>query len=155
MANQTPQQNEPKVDTVSVEQLGQSIADAIRAGQPKQKKTYSEVVLKTKNNPTGSRSRKINQPTFVNGYEVNLSDPLCVFSDEELSLLNKVRPGRFVKGMVSVFERDLGAAGKELHVQWDNSLVDRRMALKSECRNLTEILKTCLDEYTAQQAPKK
>ena len=121
--------------------LGNAIADAIRGLQPPRALTFDEFKPVTPFNPRGVKHRELPFPCFQNGSRMNAD----VLHDEEISLLGQLKPGRFCNGLVLVQERDRNGQ-KEIHLHYANGTPDQRMALKGEARNLTELLRRCVDE---------
>lgn len=93
-------------------------------------------------NPLGKRKRVLKRKMYQNGFPLNVN----ILTDEEISLLNQIKPGRYIKGLVSVFQTYKGS-DTLVNIVYVNKTVDQRFALKDEFRNLGEMLKLIVEEH--------
>lgn len=140
-AHETPEQTPAQTGA-------QDIAEALRALAPARKVTIGELVrrnaLKTEFNPSG-KPRRLKRPTFINGRPVELDTT----TQEEYEIYPHLKPGKFVKGMVTIREYDRGAKGTELHIFYDAADRDKLLQLRLEGGHWTDTLKRCVAEAAA------
>jgi hypothetical protein len=128
-------------------QLAQSqvdLAHAIRTladSQPVKRVPWAKFKTRSPFNPTGNKKRKLTRRCYQNGFPMNIKK----LHDEEIVMLNKVVPGRYMNGLVTLIQVQNGG-NTDLHIVYENKSFDQRLALKSEFRNLKEMLSICLDE---------
>lgn len=135
----TPNSN-PPADSVNVTALAQAIAAAVQGIAPPRQLTVDEVPPRSSFNPDGRRNRELSRVVYQNGNRLNAE----FLHDEEIALLGLLRPGKFVNGLVTVYEQDKGGS-VDLHIAYKCGK-DDRYALKNEVRNFTELLKRCVSE---------
>lgn len=129
-------------DTPTQGQLAKAIQGLIDSA-PVKRVPFAKFKTHSPFNPTGNKKRKLSRRCYQNGFPMDIRK----LHDEEISLLNQLRPGRFIKGLVTVREI-LNGGNTDLHIYYANQTIDQRMANKQEWRNLGELLKRCLDEST-------
>lgn len=115
----------------------QTLADS----QPVKRVPWSKFKTRSPFNPTGNKKRKLTRRIYQNGYPVNIKK----LFDEEIAMFNKIEPGRYMEGLVTIVKVQTGG-NTDLHVVYNNKSFDQRLALKSNFRNLREMLSICLDE---------
>ena len=92
----------PKEQTVGASELAAALVQAINLTKPVEKKTFATRKSKTPWTPTdGSPKAKLKRVAHQHGVEL---DPDKLSSDE-INLFNKLRPGRFLDGHVTVTRR--------------------------------------------------
>jgi len=92
-------------------------------------------------NPTGKKKRKLSRKCYQNSYMMNIN----LLHDREIELLNQLKAGKYLNGLVTVRVEDKGEESS-VNIIYRNKSVDERMALKSEFRNLTEFLERATKE---------
>lgn len=130
------------------------LADAIAAATTRAIQATKPIVKKTILDYKGDtpwRSRdvtqlKLKRRMFQHG---QLIDPEMV-SNEEITLMNKLRPGTYFDGFVRVERR----RDKGLNFTWPLKTADQKihLAMKYGCITVPQILQHCIDEAAA---PKK
>lgn len=125
--------------------LASAIVEGLRSIQPPRSMTIDEFVAKTPFNPTGKKNRALPCKIYQNDTPMNID----VLHDEEIRLIGLLKPGKFIEGLVTVSEEDRGG-DKVLHLRYKNGTRDQAMELKDRARNLTEILKRCVNEANGQ-----
>lgn len=99
-------------------------------------------------NPTGKPYRDtLKRKTFVNDFQIRE----LTHSEEEIRLLNLVKPGRYNKRKWLVREEDSGEAGHSLHIYFPNRTQAQRIELTAEHkgRGLVGLLERILAEQNA------
>lgn len=141
-ATQTPEMAPAVAQAPSASQeLTSALRDVL--GEVRQKKvTVAQYKARTPFNPNGERKkgRALRCVMYQNGTRLN---PMML-KPEEIVLLNQLKPGKFVSGLVRVVERDNGS-DTELHILYDNKTREQQMALKDAARNLVDILTQCVN----------
>lgn len=115
----------------------QTLADS----QPVKRVPWAKFKTRSPFNPTGNKRRKLTRRIYQNGYPVMIKK----LFDEEIAMLNKLESGRYMEGLVTVVQVQTGG-NTDLHIVYNNKSFDQRLALKSNFRNLREMLSICLDE---------
>ncbi len=138
----------PNIDTDALTAIAEKFADAVKAGQSKRKMTAGELVPVTVFNPTGDRNRKrlLKRKTYIN--RLDAEKGINTLHDEEISLLNQLKPGKFCKGLVVVKEIELdGEAKNGIHISWSKE----RDKVQNVYRlgDFKQILKMCIEEAKA------
>jgi hypothetical protein len=137
------------IDTGTLRDLIGSMKDLAESTRKERKISVAEASKATPWNPSGKpRTVKLKPPAvYQNGARLN---PVML-SDEEVTLLNQLKPGVFNhKKWVVRKRRD-----KSLDIQYPNKTIEARMELKGEAGNLSGMLRKILTEYEAQQERKK
>lgn len=98
-------------------------------------------------NPTGARYRvEFKRPTYINGHRLRE----IMHSEEEITLLNQLKAGRYGPGkrwVVLETDGDVNDGGAtKLNIYWPNKTLQQRMDLKNYARNLTEMLQQMISE---------
>lgn len=123
--------------TVALAGAIQTLADS----QPVKRVPWAKFKTRSPFNPTGNKKRKLLRRIYQNGYPVNIKK----LFDEEIAMFNKVEPGRYMGGLVTIVQVQTGG-NTDLHIVYANKSFDQRLALMSSFRNLREMLSICLDE---------
>jgi len=132
---------------VDVSELAQAIKAAVEETAPIKQVHISRYVAKTAFNPTGAKKRpKLNCTFLQNGYE----PPTDKMFDEEIELVNQLRPGRYLDRKVEVIERIEGNE-RSIELRYSNGTVEQRMEMKNIARSLREMLRLIVSE----QKPEK
>ena len=133
---------------IGIDLLAKAIAEAttaaIKAAKPIEKKNILTYEGKTPWSPPDGEARvKLKRTMYIHSLMV---DPDRV-SNPETRLLNKVRPGRYCDGFISIERR----RDKGINITWPIKTVDQRMRLSGHfgIRNLEELLQRCVDEDRA------
>lgn len=109
--------------------------------QPIKKVPWARFKTKSSFNATGKRRRILERRCYQNGKRMFIPN----LFDEEISLLNQVKPGKYIKGMVTIVEQQNGS-NTDLHIIYANATETQRFANMQEWRSLTELLKRCVTE---------
>jgi hypothetical protein len=133
---------EPAVEavTVPVTDLATALATAIETARPK-KITISN---RKKNNPwmpkDGSPKLKLKRRFFQHGLEVTEK----FSSNEEIDLMNKVKPGTYCDGFVRVTKR----RDKGINIDYSVKTASQRLKLINDfgIRSFAELLRYVVDE---------
>lgn len=91
-------------------------------------------------NPTGNKKRKLRRKMYQNGFLLDINK----LTDKEIALLDRLAPGSYIDGLVSVVEVTKGRDTK-VNIIYDNSSGDKRSELKNHFRNFTELLRICVE----------
>jgi hypothetical protein len=87
--------------TVGLEALAEALTRAIQTTQPLQKKTVATRKKRTPWSPKdGSPKQKLRRAMYHHGIPLTTR-----ISNEEIELLNKVKPGMYLDGFVKVYKR--------------------------------------------------
>jgi hypothetical protein len=130
----------PKVDSTSAE-LIRALVAAIEQTKPVQKKTAANRKPLTPWTPKdGSPKFKLRRKVYQHGL---LIDP-DLMTNEEISLMNQIKPGRFLDGWVKIFRR----RDKGLEITYPIRTASQRLKLVSTfgIRNFKELLERCIEE---------
>lgn len=119
-------------------QLAKAI-QAIADSQPVKRVPYAKFKTRSPFNPRGIRRRKLTRRCYQNGFPMDVRK----LHDEEISLLNQLKPGRYIDNLVTVVEAQNGE-NVDLHLVYKNKTIDQRMANAAQWRNLREMLKRCV-----------
>lgn len=115
----------PATDAQAQQTLAEALIKAINATRPVEKKT---VFTRKKGNPwmptDGSPKLKLKRIYLQHGLEID-ADKLF---NEEIELLNQVRPGSYCNGWIKVIKRKDGA----IDIDYPVSTASQRMKLSSE-----------------------
>lgn len=111
---------------------------------------YAKYKHKTPWNPTGEKYRRpLSRPTFLNGHRLHEKQ----LSQEDIDLLNKVRPGVYNGRKWTVIEQSLNENGQgAIKIYIPNRTPEQRMAMMAEGRTLTELLTKIINEQGAVKA---
>jgi hypothetical protein len=124
-----------------------SIVQTMQKMVPPRKVTYAEYKPRTPFNPSGNRNRRApSRVVYQNGGRVN---PRMLF-DEEIKLLDQLRPGRYLDKLVTVREVEgTEGAPNELHIEYAYRTPDQRLALATRVRSLVAMLRQIVNEQEA------
>src|SRR5262245_32742091 len=114
------------------------LVQAIVALQPPRKVGMDEYVAKTPFHPDGVIHTTLRRRTFQNGRQLDEQ----FLTDEETRLVNRLVPGRFLDGLVTIKEAENGTE-TDLHIMYRSSSPDQRMALASHYTGGLKGLLTC------------
>lgn len=109
--------------------------------QPVKRVPFAKRKIRSPFNPTGNRKRKLTRRCYQNGY------PMLVtrLHDEEIALLNQVRPGLYINNLVRVTETQNGG-NIDLHIIYKNKGIDQQLANQQHWRDLRDLLRLCVEE---------
>lgn len=149
MAKKTETQTDSPVAApgVSTSELAAALVQAINMAKPVEKKTFATYKAKTPWTPKdGSPKPKLKRAAFQHGMEID-EDKL---SPQEIELFNKLRPGRFLNGFVTVTRR----RDRGIDISYPVKTAAQRLKLVNMfgVRNLSELMEMCVNEA---QNPKK
>lgn len=130
----------PGLDVLA-EAIARATTQAIQAAKPVEKKTI--LTYKGRNPwdpPEGTPKLKLKRKMFVHSLAV---DPDMV-SNDEIAMLNKVRPGRYCDGFITVERR----RDKGINISWPIKTASQRMRLSAQygIRSLVDLLQCCVSE---------
>ena len=128
---------EPKV---GLTELAQALGQAIELTKPTQKKTPFTRKKGTPWTPKdGSPKLKLKRKFYHHGLEVETK-----LSNEEISLLNKIKPGLYCDGWVKVVKR----RDKGYNIDYNIRTAAQRLKLVNQfgIRTFTELLQRIIDE---------
>lgn len=137
----TPVVASPKEVSVGVTDLAAALVQAINLAKPVEKKTFATRKPKTPWTPKdGSPKLALKRAAHQHGMEV---DPEKL-SNEEIALFNKLRPGRFMDGIVTVTRR----RDRGIDISYPVKTAAQRLKLINlfGIRNLTELLQYVVNE---------
>ena len=130
-----------KEATVGTAALAAALVQAINLTKPVEKKTFATRKPKTPwTSKDGSPKAKLKRAAHQHGMEID-EDKL---SNEEIVLFNKLRPGRFLNGLVTVTRR----RDRGIDVSYPVKTAAQRLKLVNlfGIRNLAELLTMCANE---------
>lgn len=130
-----------KEPSVGASELAAALVQAINAAKPVEKKTFATRKPKTPwTPPDGVPKVKLKRAAFQHGMEVDEEK----LSNEEITLYNKLRPGRFLNGYVFVKRR----RDKGIDIDYPIKTAAQRLKLVNQfgIRNLSELLQRCISE---------
>lgn len=131
----------PKEQVVGTSELAAALVQAINAAKPVEKKTFATRKAKTPWTPKdGAPKLKLKRAAHQHGVELNPD----ILSNEEIALFNKLRPGRFLDGFVTVTRR----RDRGIDIDYPVKTAAQRLKLSNVfgIRDLTELLTRCIDE---------
>jgi hypothetical protein len=130
--------------TITLSNAVQTLADTASI----KKIPFSKFKTHSPFNPTGKKNRQLTRRVFQNYFRVDIHK----LHDEEISLLNQVKTGKYINNLVTIREV-LNGSNTDLHILYNNKTPDQRMTNQSEWRNFTELLKRCLNEGRSDLQP--
>lgn len=122
-------------------QLVAALVEAIKQTKPIEKKTASNRVPRTSWTPTdGSPKIKLKRKMYQHGMNLD-SDML---TNNQVTLLNNLKPGRFLDGWVKVIRR----RDKGIDIDYAIKTASQRLKLVNTfgIRNFDELLERCIEE---------
>lgn len=133
--------NPALAEQVGVKELAQALVIAIESTRPPQKKNPFN---RKKGNPwlnkDGTPKPKLKRAWYQHGGEIN---PDHLYS-EEIELLNQVKPGYYVGGLVIVTKRK----DRGYNITWPVRTAAQRLRVMNEAGgSFSEILRRCIEEY--------
>lgn len=134
--------------TVGQSELAQALVAAIEAAKPVAKKTSFNRKVDTPWTPKdGSKRLKLKRKMYQHGILINEDS----VSNEEIDVLNKVRPGLYMDGNVAVTRRK--DRGVNITYQCKTAAQRLRLVNQYGIRNLTELCGRIIAEAEAPKAP--
>ena len=119
----------------------EKLADAQTTGPIKQI-PISKAIIRTPWNPSGSRLRpKLSRHTFMNGFRMHEQ----TMKNDAIRLFNQLKPGKYNKGRWVVIAAD-EQEGTTINLYVQNKSFADRIQLKSDARNLVELLTKIVQE---------
>lgn len=150
-------------DTTSVQMTGDALANAIITATEQINGTRRQVPfgrhrVRTAFNKHG-RKREMHKVFYQNGFRAFEN----TLTDEEIDLIHKVKPGKFIDGLVTILEIADDEEGQPaVHMKYNCRTADQRMAVGGRAGRkskddtaLRSLLQQCLDEYEMQEADRK
>ena len=137
----------PKESSVGTSELAAALVQAINATKPIEKKTFATRKPKTPwTSKDGSPKVALKRKAYQHGMAVDDEK----LSNDEITLFNKLRPGRFLDGIVTVTRR----RDRGIDISYPVKTAAQRLKLVNlfGIRNLAELLAMCVNEA---QNPKK
>lgn len=137
----------PTPDNVGAAALAQAIREAIEASKPAAKKNQFQRKIGTPWTPKTGKKLKLKRKMFQHG--LPLSEEWL--SNEEIDLLNKIRPGKYGDGFIVVFRR----RDRGVDIEYPIKTASQRLRLVNQfgIRNLSELCKFCITEAEKPKAP--
>lgn len=138
LANDKAVASVPVQDLASI--LGQGIQQAIEQARPQKKNPFNRKVNTPWMPKDGKPKLKLKRKMYQHGL---LIDPdKC--TNEEIDLLNKIRPGLYCDNFIRVIRR----RDKGVNIEWPIKTPDQRQRLSTQygLRNLVEVLQRCIEE---------
>ncbi len=131
----------PNTAALSSNELVQALVAAMTAVKPVEKKTEFNRKVNTPWTPKdGSKKLKLKRKMYQHGRTITAE----MISNEEIALLNKVRPGVYFDGFVKVERR----RDKGVNIDFPIGSAAQRLKLVNQfgIRNLKELLERIIDE---------
>jgi hypothetical protein len=145
------EQKEVSVGTEALKDLTSAVKTLAETQALGKKTPLHQVKVVTPWDPTGVRkqpAKRLKAPAvFQNGARLN---PIML-SNEEMDLINQLKPGRYAKRRIEVVRR----RDKSIDIRYPNRTIEQRLELKGVARNLTELLKVILIEQEAAEKRRK
>lgn len=130
------------LDAADIQALAGAIGQAIEETAPIKQIHISRYKAQTPFNPTGNKQRpKLNGKYWQNGYPLRPQH----MTDEEITLANQIRPGRYFDRIVEVVERHENGE-REVEIRYSNATVEQKMNNKNQFRNFKELCEGILTE---------
>lgn len=126
--------------SVTQSELAQALVQAIESTRPQKKHAFNRKVGTPWSPKDGSPKLRLKRKMYQHGLPIDEE----ITSNEEIELLNKLRPGIYLKGVVKVNRRK----DRGLDVDYPIKTASQRLKLVNEfgIRNLTELLTRCIEE---------
>ena len=124
--------------------LAKAIVDANNDGKIK-KIPFGRQRINTPFNPTGKRGRRLARTVMQNGVKLNVK----MLTDEEIALLAKIKPGRYIHRLVQIVQTEDDISGEQggMDIRYKCKTADQRMALGSRIGNFAGMLKMIIAEH--------
>lgn len=123
------------------------IANASENG-PLRQVPISKAKIKTPWNPEGKKNRpELRRPTYLTGARLRE----ILLSEDEINLLNQVKPGKYHGKRWLVTERDGDKEGSAVDIYLPNKTQEDRLALKGDARDLKHVLEQIIAEQNARE----
>lgn len=134
-----------------LEARDQAVIEAIKSLVPQQQVSFAKFTTKSSFNPTGKR-RTMKRICYQNGYRCNVK----TLFDEEIALIERLKPGRYINNLVTVtLERNPDGGEDKVYIHYSNSTPDQRMNFKNYVRSFVSLLRKCVNESDARVAARK
>jgi hypothetical protein len=131
------------VEVSDIALLAKAITDAVTEASPVKQVHISKYKAITPWNPTGALRRPAMNAKFLdNGSEI----PDWKVTDEDIALLNQLKPGRYLDRKLEVIERNDNGGARTVEIRYSNKNVGQRMEMKNYGRNFTELLQNIVTE---------
>ena len=139
-----PQVNTAPAQSVENTLVG-ALVQAIQATKPIEKKTVATFKSRNAFQPKNGEPRaKLKRKSYQHGILLNKDGGKEVLTNEEIELFNKLRPGTFCDGDITVTRR----RDKGIDIDYKIRTASQRLKLinKHGLRNFKEILTRCIEE---------
>jgi hypothetical protein len=135
------------------ETIAKGIVDAGNATGPIKQIPITKYKNRTIYNPQGLPPHK--RPQFTREYYQNskIINDIGGLYDEDIRLLNKLKPGRYIERNVEVIER-LSDNGQQnqVEIRYPSATIDDRFRMKNYWRTFSEMLRLIVAEQEAEPA---
>lgn len=121
-------------------ELATAILAALNANKGFQKIPFGQNVVRTAHNPTGKK-RVLRRPVYVNGFLLTER----TLSDDEIALLDKVVPGKYIDKLVDVSEVEKGDQ-KVVYIYKKDGTINDRMVLAGHAPTFAIMLQKIVAE---------
>jgi hypothetical protein len=131
---------EPKEATVGVSELAAALTAAIQAARPEKKNPFNRKVGTPWTPKDGSKKLKLKRKIYQHGLPIDED----IIDNEEIALLNQLRPGLYLDGVVKVNRRK----DRALDISYPMKTSAQRLKLINQfgIRNLKELVAKCIEE---------
>lgn len=144
-AVESVRQANPEVTQDAVSQLINALVSAIQLTKPVEKKTFATFKSRTAFTPKNGEPRaKLKRKSYHHGILQNRDGGRELLSNEEIELFNKIRPGTYCDGHVTVTRR----RDRGVDVDYPVKTASQRLQLvnKYGIRNFKELLERIVAE---------
>lgn len=126
--------------TVSQSDLAAALTAAIQAARPQTKNAFNRTVNTPWTPKDGSKKLKLKRKMFQHGLPADEE----ILDNEEIRLMNTVRPGAYLDGTVRINRRK----DRGLDIDYPMKTASQRLKLVNAfgIRNLKELLTRCIEE---------
>lgn len=130
---------QPAAQSTNVTELAKAIVTAVSETAPKRKVSVADLKRRSVFNKEGKskKERRLDRQMYQNGAPLLPSR----LNNEEISLLNQLKPGKFINDLIEVKQLDNG----KVHIFYNNKR-EHFLTLKTEVRNFVELLRRCVSE---------
>lgn len=147
MATEKVAESTPSKDLTTIAEVLHRLVDRTEAG-PVPQVRIANAKFKTPWNPTGTQDRpSLSRTTFLNGHRLRE----ITLSDEEITLFNKLKPGRYHNRKWLVVEAD-SENGSSIQVFIPNKTEADRLETKAAASNLAGILRIMTSDAPSARA---
>lgn len=128
-----------------------ALIETLKSIMPLQQVPFARFKTRSSFNPSGKR-RLMKRICYQNGYRCNVK----TLFDEEISLIERLKPGRYIQNLVTVtLERSGDSDEDKVHIHYSNRTPDQRMTFKNHVRSFVSLLRKCVNEAEARAQARK